>query len=97
MHALLLAALLALLGGWGRVSGYPAPGLLRPPDVSYQSLPANATSSTWVEVQRTAWGSGLLLDATTAPSTDECVAACLDDPECAWCSWCGLEVSAGGG
>lgn len=95
MHFLLLAALLAALGGGGRVLGFPARGsVLRPPDVSYQA--ASAANGTWVEVQHTAWGSGVLLDSTTALSTDECVAACLDYPECAWCSWCGLEVSGGG-
>lgn len=99
MRTLLLLALLAALAGGGRVVlGYPAAGsVLRPPDVSYQTLASNANSSGWVEVQHTAWGSGLLLDSTTALSTDECVAACLDIPECAWCSWCGLEVSGGEG
>lgn len=80
--------------------GVPARGsVLRPPDVSYQTASgANGTrvDGTWVEVQNTAWGSGVLLDSTSALSTDECVAACLDYPECAWCSWCGLEVSGGG-
>ncbi|PRW33966.1 serine threonine- kinase receptor R831 [Chlorella sorokiniana] len=92
MLPLLLATLLAALGGGRRALGYPERGsVLRPPDVSYQSLPSDP-NTTWVEVQHTAWGSGLLLDSTKALGTDECVAACLDDPECAWSAWCGLET-----
>lgn len=95
MRALLLLSLAAALGT-GRVSAFPASGaVLRPPDVSYQSLSAEGVNFTWVEAQHTSWGSGELLASTSAPTHEACVTACLDDPDCAWCSWCGLEVSGG--